>query len=44
MMDPAMVGMPADGGEAPADQGGGGDLDTAFASAISSSDYEKGNI
>jgi hypothetical protein len=45
MMDPAMGGMPADGGEAPADQGGGGgDLDTAFASAISSSDYEKGNI
>jgi hypothetical protein len=44
MMDPMAGGeMPA-GGEQPAGGAGGGDLDTAFASAISSSDYSKGNI
>ena len=46
MMDPnAMGGEPAPEGGAPAGAGGGGgDLDTAFASAISSSDYSKGDI
>jgi hypothetical protein len=43
MMDPSMGGseVPPEGGGEPT---GGGDLDTAFASAISTSDYTKGNI
>jgi hypothetical protein len=45
MMDPNAMGeMPPAEGGTPDGGGGGGDLDTAFASAISSSDYSKGNI